>query len=109
MAAETETLVRQAMEALQRRDPRSALALLDQAGALDPNDPQILMNRALAQRLMGALPAAVETLDRLGWLDDAQRAALAPWRASAILSARGAAVGQRRPAFHLQAVWKMGR
>ena len=69
MAAETETLVRQAMEALQRRDPRSALALLDQAGALDPNDPQILMNRALAQRLMGALPAAVETLDRVLALD----------------------------------------
>ena len=47
---------------------------------------------------------AVETLDQLGWLDDAQRAQLASWRASAILSARGATVGQRRPAFHLQAV-----
>jgi hypothetical protein len=46
----------------------------------------------------------VETLDQLGWLDDAQRAQLAPWRASAILSARGATVGQRRAAFHLQAV-----
>jgi len=47
--------------------------------------------------------AAVETLDQLGWLDDAQRALLAPWRATEILSARGATVGQRRAAFHLQA------
>jgi rubrerythrin len=47
--------------------------------------------------------AAVETLDQLGWLDDAQRALLAPWRASDILSARGATVGQRRPALQLQA------
>jgi hypothetical protein len=45
----------------------------------------------------------VETLDQLGWLDDAQRALLAPWRATEILSARGATVGQRRAAFHLQA------
>ena len=48
--------------------------------------------------------AAVEALDELGWLDDAQRAQLAPWRASDILSARGATVGQRRAAFHLQTV-----
>lgn len=48
--------------------------------------------------------AAVEALEQLGWLDDVQRAALAPWRASDILSARGAVVGQRRPAFRLQAV-----
>jgi L-asparaginase II len=46
--------------------------------------------------------AAVETLDQLGWLDDAQRTELAPWRASDILSARGVLVGARRPALRLQ-------
>jgi L-asparaginase II len=47
--------------------------------------------------------ATVEVLDQLGWLDDAQRAELAPWRAREIVNARGLVVGERRPAFHLQA------
>lgn len=46
--------------------------------------------------------ASVEVLDQLGWMDDAQRALLAPWRAPDILNARGLRVGQRRPVFSLQ-------
>ena len=45
--------------------------------------------------------ASVEALDQLGWLDDAQREALAPWRAAEILSVRGAQVGARRAVFQL--------
>jgi len=48
--------------------------------------------------------AAVEALDQLRWLDETQREELAPWRAGEILSARGATVGQRRPAFRLQSI-----
>jgi L-asparaginase II len=44
----------------------------------------------------------VEVLDQLGWLDDAQRGELEPWRSRDILSVRGAKVGERRPAFKLQ-------
>jgi L-asparaginase II len=47
--------------------------------------------------------ATVATLDHLGWLDDAQRAALAPWRAAEILNVRGVQVGARRAVFALQA------
>jgi L-asparaginase II len=46
--------------------------------------------------------ATVEVLDQLGWMDDAQREALEPWRARDILSIRGAVVGERRPALKLQ-------
>ena len=46
--------------------------------------------------------ATVEVLEQLGWLDDAQRAALAPWRAQTLRNARGLPVGERRPAFQLQ-------
>jgi L-asparaginase II len=45
--------------------------------------------------------ATVEVLDQLGWLDDAQRQVLAPWRASGITNARGIVVGERRPVFSL--------
>jgi L-asparaginase II len=44
----------------------------------------------------------VEVLDQLGWLDDAQRQELEPWRSRDILSVRGAKVGERRPAFRLR-------
>lgn len=62
---------------------------------------------ALAIKLMDAnkpalFAATVEALDQLGWLDDAQRAELEPWRARRILNARGMRVGARRPAFRLQ-------
>ena len=63
---------------------------------------------ALALKIMDgnkqALYAAtVEALDQLGWLDDIQREELEPWRARPIVNARGLMVGERRPAFRLQA------
>ena len=45
--------------------------------------------------------ATVEVMDQLGWLDDAQRSALAPWRASEIRNARQMLVGGRAPVFQL--------
>ncbi len=47
--------------------------------------------------------ATVEVLAQLGWLDEAQRAELDPWRAAALVNARGLQVGERRAAFRLQA------
>jgi L-asparaginase II len=47
--------------------------------------------------------ATVEALDQLGWLDDAQREALRPWRGEAIASIQGVPVGARRPLFRLAA------
>jgi hypothetical protein len=44
----------------------------------------------------------VEALDQLGWLDDAQRESLKPWRAQVLLNVAGAAVGERRSMFKLQ-------
>ena len=63
---------------------------------------------ALALKIMDgnkqALYAAtVEALDQLGWLDAAQREELEPWRARTIVNVRGVRVGERRPAFRLQA------
>lgn len=46
--------------------------------------------------------ATVEVLEQLGWLDDAQRAELDPWRSAAISNARGLRVGERRATFKLQ-------
>ena len=46
--------------------------------------------------------ASVEVLEQLGWLDDAQREALRPWRAQPLLNARGLLVGERRPVLQLQ-------
>jgi L-asparaginase II len=46
--------------------------------------------------------ATVEVLDQLGWLDDAQREELAPWRARTIRSVRGAPVGERTTPFTLR-------
>lgn len=46
--------------------------------------------------------ASVEVMEQLGWLDDAQRESLKPWRAQSIINARGLLVGERRPAFTLQ-------
>ncbi len=45
--------------------------------------------------------ATVETLEQLGWMDDAQRTLLAPWRARRIINARGLLVGERVAAFRL--------
>jgi L-asparaginase II len=62
---------------------------------------------AVALKIMDAnkpalFAATVEVLDQLGWLDDAQREELAPWRAREILSVRGMVVGERRAAFRLR-------
>jgi L-asparaginase II len=46
--------------------------------------------------------ASVEALDQLGWLGDAQREELKPWRAQSITNARGLLVGERLPVFKLQ-------
>lgn len=46
--------------------------------------------------------ATVEAMDQLGWLDEMQRQALMPWRATQLYNARGMLVGERRPAFTLQ-------
>lgn len=60
--------------------------------------------KVLDGNLTAAFAATVEVLDQLGWLDDAQRTELAPWRAAVIHSARGQAVGERRAVFQLQRV-----
>ncbi|MBL8557321.1 MAG: aspartyl/asparaginyl beta-hydroxylase domain-containing protein [Hyphomonadaceae bacterium] len=59
----SQALVRDAMSALQRGDHARALAALDEAGALDPADPDIPMNRALAFRMRGDLGSALKALD----------------------------------------------
>lgn len=46
--------------------------------------------------------ATIETLEQLGWLNDAQREALLPWRARQLVNARGLPVGERRAVFRLQ-------
>lgn len=52
--------------------------------------------------------ASVEVLQQLGWLSAAQETALAPWRAEAILSVRGARVGARRTVFKLARSRRLG-
>lgn len=47
--------------------------------------------------------ATVEVLHQLGWLDEAQRTELEPWRARDIKNVRGRVVGQRTPVFSLTA------
>jgi L-asparaginase II len=46
--------------------------------------------------------ATVEVLEQLGWMDDAQRTQLAPWRARRIANARGLLVGERVAGFKLK-------
>lgn len=78
-------LIRDAISALQAGDSARALAVLDQAGAIDPADPEIPMNRALALRMRGDLQGALRALD--GAL------ALEPYSFLALLS-KGALVEQ---------------
>ena len=52
--------------------------------------------------MVAQVAAAVDVMDQLGWLDDAQREALAPRRSARIINARGIEVGGRRPVFRLQ-------
>lgn len=63
--------------------------------------------QAFALKIMDAnktalYAASVEVMEQLGWLDDEQREVLRPWRAEAIINARGLHVGQRRAVFTLQ-------
>lgn len=46
--------------------------------------------------------ATVEVLEQLGWMDEAQRQLLAPWRAGTLRNLRGLEVGTREPVFRLQ-------
>lgn len=50
---------------------------------------------------IAAMAATVEALEQLGWLDDAQRTLLMPWRSGEIRSIAGAVVGLRRAVFLL--------
>eukprot|EP01030_Chromulinospumella_sphaerica_P016267 gene16267-16078_t len=65
MASAGADLVSQAMAALQRRDSARALSLLGQAHDQAPDDLEILMSIALAQRVSGDLRAALASLDRV--------------------------------------------
>jgi L-asparaginase II len=72
---------------------------------------QVVASRARGQALAikiidgnkaALFAATVEALDQLGWLDDAQRESLKPWRAQVLLNVAGAEVGERRSLFKLQ-------
>jgi L-asparaginase II len=45
--------------------------------------------------------ATVAALDQLGWIDEAQRGQLLPWRAPTVTNWRGLPVGERRAVFTL--------
>jgi L-asparaginase II len=47
--------------------------------------------------------ATVEAMDQLGWMDDAQRAALRPWRSAEVTNIKGTTVGERKAVFRLAA------
>lgn len=62
--------------------------------------------QALAIKIMDGNKAAlfaatVEALAQLGWLNDAQRAELSPWRAQVLSNVAGLTVGERRPVFRV--------
>lgn len=96
---------------------RRSDAALMRAGAGDwvskvgADGVQVLASRSRRQALAikvsdGSKPAlfaaTVEALEQMGWLDDAQREALEPWRSRVIRSVRGAPVGERRAVFVLE-------
>lgn len=56
-------LIRDAMGAVQAGDHARAMAALDEASALDPADPEVPLNRALAMRRQGDLHAALRAID----------------------------------------------
>ena len=56
-------LIRDAMSALQAGDAARALAVLDEAAAIDPANPDVPMNSALALRMRGDLSGALRALD----------------------------------------------
>ena len=63
---------------------------------------QALAIKIMDGNKMALFAATVEALDQLGWLDDAQRQELAPWRAQVLLNVAGAPVGERRSMFKLK-------
>lgn len=71
--------LRRAAEAsLARGDPRGALQLLEQAERAGPPDPEILLSKALVQRMTGDFSSALTTLD--------EALALEPYHFMALLS-----------------------
>jgi aspartate beta-hydroxylase len=62
-AIRTRELIQGAERALHARDAAAALCLLRQAEALEPGDPEIKMQLALALRLSGDLDGAIQVLD----------------------------------------------
>jgi L-asparaginase II len=44
----------------------------------------------------------VEVMEQLGWLDDAQRTQLEPWRFRTMINVAGRVVGERKPVFRLR-------
>jgi len=91
-ASAAERLAEDARQALQRRDPRAALESLSQLDARELS-PALLMDKALALRMQGDLPAALRaleaalTLDPYNFLALLSKAALvertAGWKAAA--------------------------
>ncbi len=63
LGSQQASLLYQAGEKLARLDPQSALALIDQAERLGGRTHNSILNRALAQRLMGDFRGALATLD----------------------------------------------
>jgi L-asparaginase II len=63
---------------------------------------QALAIKIMDGNKMALFAATVEAMDQLGWLDDAQRQALAPWRAQVLLNVAGTPVGERRSMFKLK-------
>ena len=82
-AAATEALLVAAMAAAKRGDAAGALALVRQAEAAAPGDPNLKMQRALVHRMTGALPQAIVALD--------EALAMDPYNFLALLS-KGAVV-----------------
>ena len=68
----------------------------------DRSRGEALALKIMDGNMVAQVAAAVEVMDQLGWLDDAQRDALAPRRSARIINARGIEVGGRRPVFRLQ-------
>jgi L-asparaginase II len=74
---------------------------------------QVVASRSRGQALalkisdgnkLALFAATVEALDQLGWMDEAQREAMRPWRHAVIASIKGAPVGERKSVFRLQGV-----
>lgn len=67
--ADTQSYIRDALQALQGRDGPRALAILAAAERAAPGDTAVMLNKALAYRVMGQLPSALAELNRLLAID----------------------------------------